>query len=121
MAQLDGCWEYWAGGSMGPDYLRLNADGTFYNPAWPEDGGTWVVTAYDPARGKYWNDPPYEIALFYRDGRVNVKGLTIGEQEDTGDGILHDAFSLTNWEGGGGYVRINEEDVPLREHGDGNG
>ena len=121
MAQLDGCWEYWAGGSMGPDYLRLNADGTFYNPAWPEDGGTWVVTAYDPARGKYWNDPPYEIALFYRDGRVNVKGLTIGEQEDTGDGILRDAFSLTNWEGGGGYVRINEEDVPLREHGDGNG
>ena len=121
MAQLDGCWEYWAGGSMGPDYLRLNADGTFYNPAWPQDGGTWVVTAYDPARGKYWNDPPYEIALFYRDGRVNVKGLTIGEQEDTGDGILRDAFSLTNWEGGGGYVRINEEDVPLREHGDGNG
>ncbi len=121
MAQLDGCWEYWAGGSMGPDYLRLNADGTFYNPAWPQDGGTWIVTAYDPARGKYWNDPPYEIAFFYHDGAVNIKGLTTGEQEDTGDGVLRDAFSLTNWEGGGGYVRINEEDVPLWEHEDGNG
>lgn len=121
MARLDGCWEYWAGGSMGPDYLRLNADGTFYNPAWPQEGGTWVVTAYDPAQGKYWNDPPYEIAFFYSDGRTNVKGLTTGEQENTGDGVLRDAFSLTNWEGGGGYVRIDEKDVPLWEHGDGYG
>lgn len=121
MAQLDGCWEYWAGGSMGPDYLRLNADGTFCNPAWPEDGGTWIVTAYDPAQGKYWNDPPYEIAFFYNDGRTNVKGLTVGEQEDTGDGVLRDSFSLTNWEGGGGYIRIDEEDVILWEHADGNG
>ena len=121
MARLDGCWEYWAGGSMASDYLRLNADGTFCDPSWPADGGTWVVTAYDPAQGKYWNDPPYEIALFYRDGRTNIRGLTIDGQEDTGDGVPRDAFSLTNGEGGGGYVRINEEDVPLREHADGNG
>ena len=121
MAQLDGCWEYWAGGSMGPDYLRLNADGTFCNPAWPAAGGTWVVTAYDPAQGKYWNDPPYEIAFFYHDGRVNVKGLTMDGQEDTGDGVLRDSFSLTNWEGGGGYVRIDEEDVIPWTHEDGHG
>lgn len=120
MAQLDGCWEFWAGGSMGPDYLRLNADGTFYNPAWPEDGGTWVVTAYDPAWGKYWDDPPYEIALFYHDGRTNVKGLSL-HQEDTGDGVLRDGFSLTNWEGGGGYVRIDEGDVIPWEHENGFG
>lgn len=121
MAQLDGCWEYWAGGSMGPDHLRLNADGTFYNPAWPEDGGTWVVTAYDPARGKYWNDPPYEIAFFYHDGAVNIRGLSIDEPVDTGDGIPRDGFSLTNWEGGGGYVRIDEGDVIPWEHENGFG
>lgn len=113
MAQLDGCWEYWAGGSMASDYLRLNADGTFCDPAQPSVGGTWVVTAYDSARGKYWDDPPYEIALIYHDGRANIRGLTITGPEDTGDGVLRDAFSLTNWEGGGGYVRIDKEDVPL--------
>ena len=121
MAQLDGCWEYWAGGSMASDYLLLNADGTFCDPSWPADGGTWIVTAYDPAQGKYWNDPPYEIALLYHDGRVNVRGLTINEPEDTGDGVLRDSFSLTNGEGGGGYVRIDECDVPLRDSQEGNG
>ena len=120
MAQLDGCWEYWAGGSMGPDYLRLNADGTFCNPARPADHGTWKVTAYDPAEGKYWDDPLYEITLLYSDGRSNVKGLSI-HQEDTGDGVLRDAFSLTNGEGGGGYVRIDERSVPLPEDDEGNG
>ena len=120
MAQLDGCWEYWAGGSMGPEYIRLNADGTFYDPSWPAEGGLWYVTAYDPAQGKYWNDPPYEITLLYSDGRTNVKGLVLG-QENTGDGVLRDSFSLTDWEGGGGYVRIDGEDVPRRDNPDGNG
>ena len=129
MAQLDGCWEYWAGGSMGPDYLRLNADGTFYDPSWPADDGTWVVTAYDPAQGKYWNNPPYEIAFFYSDGRTNIRGLVLNQTEydvydpetDTVTWETRDGFSLTNWEGGGGYVRIDEETVPLRDSEDGNG
>lgn len=129
MAKLDGCWHYWAGGSMASEYLRLNADGTFYDPSWPEDGGTWVVTAYDPAQGKYWNDPPYELTLRYSDGRVNVRGLILDQTEydvydpatDTVKWELRDSFSLTNWEGGGGYIRIDEETVPLRDSEEGNG
>ncbi len=120
MAQLDGCWEYWAGGSMSLDYLRLNADGTFYNPAWPAQGGTWYVTAYNPDWNLYWDNPPYEITLLYSDGAATVCGLSLHQEEDY-DGNLRDAFSLTNWEGGGGYIRIDEDSVPAWDSEDGNG
>ena len=36
------------------------------------------------------------------DGTVNIKGLSFGEHEG------EETFSLTFWEGGGGYMRINE-------------
>ena len=129
MAQLEGCWFYWAGGSMAGDYLRFCADGTFYNPAWPEECGAFTVTAYDTIQGKYWDNPPYEITLRYSDGRVNVRGLSFSQVEydwydESTDAVqweLRDSFGLTNWEGSGGYIRINEEDVPRWESADGNG
>lgn len=99
MARLDGIWHYDAGGSMAADYLTLYADGTCLG----QNGGnivhgSWYVTDYNPAWNLYWNDPPYEITLIHDNGTVNVKGLTLDE----------DGFSLTNWEGGGGYVRVDE-------------
>ena len=102
MAALEGCWYFEAGGSMAGEYLRLRSDGTFDDPSNPADCGVWSVTRYDPANGLYWNDPPYEITFRFADGRVNVKGLTLHEG----------GFSLTNWEGGGGYAPIDEADVP---------
>ena len=99
MARLDGIWHYDAGGSMAADYLTLYTDGTYLG----QNGadifhGSWYVTDYNPAWNLYWNDPPYEITLIHDNGTVNVKGLTLDE----------DGFSLTNWEGGGGYVRVEE-------------
>ena len=120
MAQLEGCWYFHAGGNMSSDYLQFHADGTFCDPSIPENHGVFTVTAYDPAQGKYWNDPPYELTLRYADGRVNICGLTLSQTEydmydpetDTVKWEMRDGFSLTNWEGGGGYVRIDEKDVP---------
>lgn len=120
MAQLEGCWYFRAGGSMAAEYLLFRADGTFCDPSFPENHGVFTVTAYDPAQGKYWNNPPYEITLRYSDGRVNIKGLSLSQEEydvydpETDSRIweTHDSFSLTNWEGGGGYIRIDEKDVP---------
>ena len=120
MAQLVGCWEFWAGGSMSLDYLQFNADGTFCNPAWPNQGGTFTVTAYDPAQGKYWDKPPYELTLVYHDGGVTMCGLSFGTETDF-DGTPMECFSLTNWEGGGGYIRINVNDVPFWPGPDGAG
>ena len=120
MAQLVGCWEFWAGGNMSLDYLQFNADGTFCNPAWPNQGGTFTVTAYDPAQGKYWDKPPYELTLVYHDGGVTMCGLSFSMETDF-DGTLMECFSLTNWEGGGGYIRINVSDVPFWPGPDGAG
>ena len=120
MARLVGCWEFWAGGSMSLEYLQFNADGTFNNPAWPAEGGTWTVTAYDPAQGKYWNNPDYELTLICHDGGVTMCGLSFGTETDY-DGTQMECFSLTNWEGGGGYIRIDEADVPRWSTPDGEG
>lgn len=99
MARLDGIWHYDAGGSMAADYLTLYADGTYLG----QNGadifhGSWYVNDYNPNWNLYWNDPPYEITLICDNGTVNVKGLTLDD----------DGFSLTNWEGSGGYVRVDE-------------
>ncbi|MBQ2953951.1 MAG: hypothetical protein IJE07_10445 [Clostridia bacterium] len=118
MARLVGCWEFWAGGSMSLDYLRFYPDGTFCNPAWPAQGGTYTVTAYDAAQGKYWDNPDYELTLLYDDGAVTMRGLSFGAETDY-DGTQMECFSLTNWEGGGGYIRINEADVPHWDTPDG--
>lgn len=120
MARMVGCWEFWAGGSMSLDYLCFSSDGTFCDPSWPADGGAWTVTAYDPAQGKYWDNPPYELTLVYDDGGVTMCGLSFSMETDF-DGTLMECFSLTNWEGGGGYIRIDEASVPLRDSEEGAG
>ncbi len=88
MQKLHGSWTFYAGGSMADDHLTFRPDGTF------NFGGTWYVTAYDPEMNLYWNDPEYELTLLYKDGRAIVRGLSFDEN----------GFSLTYWEGGGGYV-----------------
>ena len=104
MQQLDGCYEFWAGGLGVADYLVLHADGTFEGysygedvaAAQPETTGRWYVRPYDHAYGLYWDHPEYEI-VFERDrGTCAVHGFSLTE----------DGFGLTNWEGGGGYLRI---------------
>ena len=49
-----------------------------------------------------WSNPPYELTLWYDSGLANVKGLSFDEQ----------GFSLTNDEGGGGYVRPEDMEIP---------
>ena len=111
MAELEGSWEFYAGGNQAEDILILNADGT-YTGKWvqgdeicPDNHGSWFVTEYNPSWNLYWNDPPYEITLVDEDGTVNVKGLSIDEE----------GFSLTYWEGGGGYQRM-EDPVVIQIH-----
>lgn len=109
MARLEGVWEFYAGGNQAQDRLIFYPDGTYQgitnlgddDGEWV-DTGAWTVTAYDPACNLYWNSPEYEITLVDDDGTVNVKGLSFGE--DGGE----ETFSLTYWEGGGGYKRVTE-------------
>ena len=123
MDAMAGYWYYEAGGSMGPETLILNADGSFignnagmmnFSENSESIHGRWSVRLYSDTANLYWNDPPYEIVFDMYDGRSNVKGLT----------FEGDTFSLTNWEGGGGYRRVPEseltEDMLLPE-AEGNG
>ena len=119
--QLIGMWKLEAGGSLADDYLAFSEDGTFTgNSVEWETGavlqddnsgkstGTWYVTKYNPFMNLYWNKPPYQLTLIYDNGRVTMRGLEITE----------DGFSLTNDEGGGGYIPAAEEEVQLTEdHG----
>ena len=66
------------------------------------------ISGHSTGCNLYWNDPPYVLTLTGDDGRVNVKGLNFSE--DQGEEI----FSLSYWEGGGGYRRMDAQD-------DGNG
>lgn len=119
--QLIGMWKLEAGGSLADDCLAFSEDGTFTgNSVEWETGavlqddnsgkstGTWYVTKYSPFMNLYWNKPPYQLTLIYNNGRVTMQGLEITE----------DGFSLTNDEGGGGYVPATEEDITLKDdHG----
>lgn len=116
-----GYWWYTAGGSMQADSLHLRGDGTFIanmgTRYFAEDAdsrrGTWYLSRYIDSEQLYWNAPPYEITFLYEDGRCVKLGFVM-------DG--EDAFSLTNWEGGGGYERVpdGEADTQPRPAG-GNG
>ena len=112
MAQLEGYWQFYAGGNQAEDFLLLQEDGYYIGAnfdftkdilteASPHDmphPGTWQVTQHDPRENLYWNAPPYELTLRSdRNGVVNIKGLTLDES----------GFSLTNWEGGGGYRPVD--------------
>ena len=121
MSRLTGSWKIYAGGSMADDYLVFNSDGTFTAGTWnweldtPERAenaagasGTWYVTAYHPFMNLYWDKPPFQLTLIYNNGQVTIRGLRFDE----------DGFSLTDAEGGGGYVPASEEEVQLTEdHG----
>ena len=111
MEQLVGSWTFYAGGNQAQDELTFYPDGTYRGvSALGDDLGEWVdtgtyaVTAYDPASNLYWNDPPYELTLRDHDGTVNIKGLVFDEMDG------RETFSLTFWEGGGGYVRVGDEE-----------
>lgn len=104
-ARLIGAWTYYAGGSQAQDELIFNPDGTYTGITTFEnrrliDTGTWSVSAYNPACRLYWNEPRYELTLRDADGTANVRGLSFEEGEE--------AFSLTDWEGSGGYQRAGE-------------
>ena len=112
--RLIGMWRLEAGGSLADDYLTFCEDGTFVGNSvdWEtgavlqddnsgKSAGTWYVTKYNPFMNLYWNKPPYQLTLICNNGTVIMRGLEI-----TGEG-----FSLTNDEGGGGYVPATEEDV----------
>ena len=121
MNQLVGDWMLYAGGSMADDYLFLHEDGTFTTnnmqwetgEVWQDDNtgkswGTWYVTKYNPFMNLYWNKPPYQMVLQYNNGRVLMRGLEITDE----------GFSLTDAEGGGGYVPVTEENIELADdHG----
>ena len=121
MDKLIGNWKVYAGGSMADDYLVFNSDGTFTAGMWDWDldtpervenaaraSGTWYVTKYNPFMNLYWSKPPYQLTLIYNNGRVTIRGLDFDDE----------GFSLTNEEGGGGYIPATEDDVQLTEdHG----
>ncbi|MGN1021317.1 MAG: hypothetical protein ACI4O7_13220 [Aristaeellaceae bacterium] len=111
MSLLDGIWHYDAGGCMAAEYLTLYADGTWVGQSGAEiSHGSWYVIDNNPNWNLYWDDPPYEITMIRDDGTANVKGLSLRD----------DGFSLTNWEGSGGYVRVDEA-PPIEESDEPNG
>ena len=111
MIRLEGEWQFYAGGNQAQDKLIFYPDGT-YQGVYAKgddlgdevDTGMYTVRAHNPDCNLYWNDPPYELTLMDEDGTVNIKGLSFGEQDG------EETFSLTFWEGGGGYVRIKESE-----------
>lgn len=121
MASLEGTWCFYAGGSQAEDILVLSADGTYrgyvlsemvdtekIKRAIEQNGrfeeaalwsqGTWQVTPYRREWNLYWNNPAYELTLFKQNSSVNVKGLELDDAN---------SFSLTYWEGSGGYMRLS--------------
>ena len=66
------------------------------------------MTKYNSFMNLYWNRPPYQLTLLYNNGRVLMRGLEISDE----------GFSLTDEEGGGGYVPATEENIELPDdHG----
>ena len=109
MARFAGQWTFTAGGNQAADVLMLYEDGTWegYNDGLT--GGTWHLTRYNDADNLYWANVPYEITFFRDDGAVNVKGFE----------PVENSFSLLNWEGSGGYERMEGTFTPPEEDGNG--
>ena len=114
-AQFAGAWRYDAGGSMASEYLVFSADGSFEGYNRTEDGGgiehplfgrvrpagagEWKLIRYEPEWHQYWNNPPYELLLMDGETVINARGMIRDDAEH---------FSLTNFEGSGGYERVTE-------------
>lgn len=103
MQRLAGKWAFAAGGSLGPEYMELRADGTCTaHEVQGDDEGvrteeyTWQLTRYNPDWKLYGSGAAYEMTLFsLSDHTVSVNGV---ELTDTG-------FGLTDGEGSGSYMR----------------
>jgi len=104
MELMAGEWWFEAGGLGIADELTLGADGRYEGSSGEEYAcsGSWKVLAYNAASGLYWNDPAYEIIFCGDDGTAHVYGLS----------FEGDTFSLTDWEGGGGYRRVVDAAQP---------
>ncbi len=124
MKNLSGCWFYYAGGGFAPDCINFYQDGhylaknveenvfddvldkinnkqhidfediPFYNNViW----GNWSIVPHNTFENLYWNKPEYAIILRNGNGGISIYGFSMEDE---------DHFDLTNWEGGGGYVRM---------------
>ena len=118
MTRLSGSWMMDAGGTLAPDVLHLDSDGTFTaGTGLMSEGedvvidgaqsGTWYLTAYDPSMNLYWNQTPYELTLLFDNGRATVLGLALTD----------DGFGLTFWEGGAGYIPYDGSLDSADDHG----
>lgn len=109
MAEADGCWRFDAGGSTGPgDYLCLYADGTYVANGLKDDTvfssgrstGTWAIYPA-PDWNRFWSAPKWIMVLENPNGYAVCRGLHLTDTE----------LSLTSDEGGGGYVRVTEDEL----------
>jgi hypothetical protein len=93
MRLIAGEWIFRAGGIGVGDHVEMHEDGTF-----TADGrtGRFEVRLLSGMPSPYWNEPEYEISFFFDDGAARVEGLS----------LRMDRFSLTGWEGSGGYERV---------------
>ena len=114
MEKLAGTWQLDAGGSLAPDILCLEEDGSFTAPDMVDEvaeagasSGTWYVTKYNPFTNLYWNEPAYELTLLFDNGRAIVRGLELTEE----------GFGLTFWEGGAGYIPYDGSQDSEEVHG----
>ena len=114
MEKLTGTWQFYSGGSLAPDVLCLEADGSFTAPGEADDiaeegasSGTWYVTKYNPFMNLYWEGVPYELTLLFDNGRAIVFGLELTEE----------GFGLSFREGGAGYVPYDGTSDPAADHG----
>ena len=118
MEQIAGDWIMDAGGTLAPDILHLQANGTFTAGSGimseGEDvviegaqSGSWYITDYNPFMNLYWDQTPYEITLLFDNGSATVLGLDIGSDE----------FSLIFREGGAGYVPYDGPSESEVNHG----
>ena len=115
MDPIVGDWILEYGGCMAGERLYFQRDGSFaaitgmvedgYEPGETDCAkGDWSVTAYNPNMNLYWNDPTYVLTLRYYDGRVQMLGLLIGEDE----------LILSDWEALGTFIpQTDEQDMGL--------
>ena len=111
MAELEGYWQFTAGGNQAEEYLLLQPDGRYIGASYnfqetsflddPRDDGihtgTWSIHAYDSSENLYWDKPSLELVLIRDDnGFTNIKGLSLDET----------SFTLSFSEGSGGYCPV---------------
>lgn len=109
--ELLGRWEVYAGGTIYAQAIHFLEDGTCLGYVFEEDTteefrlykqGTWTVDPYDSGYNLVWNKPACTITFRNTDGTVEQYGLEMNEEEE--------GFSLSFWEGGGGYMPVAWEE-----------